>query len=350
MTVSPSSPQEPTIRSVAARAGVSKSLVSLVLQGSPKVSEHRREAVLRAIDELGYRPNAAARSLSRRTPGAVGVLVNDLRNPWFVRCLEGLTAGLRPSGLGMLLGDRRLDDRESEPMLNRFIDMRLDGLVLMGTMPLSPTIQEAAQRLPTVMVGHRDFHLPSADMSAQDDVNGTRLAMEHLYELGHRRIAHLAGEEGQASLARRQTYEELMEGFGLAAEARVESCDLTEEDGYAAACRLLDGERRPTAIFAVNDLACVGALSAARERNLAVPEQLSLIGFDNTPLAGSRHLWLTTIDYDLLQVGVRAAKLLIQRIADPSRPAADFRSPASLVVRGTTGSVPRAGTTLSSDL
>ena len=330
---------EPTIRSVAAHAGVSKSLVSLVLQGSPKVSPGRRQAVLDAIDELGYRPNAAARSLSRRAPGAVGVLVNDLRNPWFVRCLEGLTAGLRPSGLGVLLGDRRLDDRESEPMLNLFIDMRLDGLVLMGTMPTSETIREAADRLPTVMVGHRDFPLPHADMSAQDDVAGTTLALEHLLDLGHRRIAHLAGEEGEASITRRRTYEQLMTSRGLAAEIRVESCDLTEEDGYAAACRLLDAERPPTAIFAVNDVACVGALSAARQRGLAVPGQLSLVGFDNTPLAGSRHLWLTTIDYDVVQVGVQAAKLLIKRMADPTRPATDFRSPASLVVRGTTGPV-----------
>jgi DNA-binding LacI/PurR family transcriptional regulator len=306
------------------------------------VSEARRRAVLDAIDELGYRPNAAARSLSQRTPGAVGVLVNDLRNPWFVRCLEGLTTGLRPSGLGILLGDRRLDDRESEPMLNLFIDMRLDGLVLMGTMPTSRTIEEAAERLPTVMVGHRDFHLPGADMSAQDDAGGTTLAVEHLLDLGHRRIAHLAGEEGEASATRRRTYERIMAARGLGSEIRVETCDLTEEDGYAAARRLLDATQPPTAIFAVNDVACVGALSAARERGLDVPRQLSLVGFDNTPLSGSRHLWLTTIDYDVVQVGVRAAKLLVQRIADPSRPVADFRSPASLVVRGTTGAAPQA--------
>jgi len=340
----PSPTPEPTIRSVAAHAGVSKSLVSLVLQGSPKVSEVRRQAVLDAIDELGYRPNASARSLSQRTPGAVGVLVNDLRNPWFVRCLEGLNKGLRPSGLGMLLGDRRLDDTETEPMLNRFIDMRLDGLVLMGTMTTSATIQEAAQRLPTVMVGHRDFHLPHADMSAQDDEGGARLAVEHLYELGHRRIAHLSGEEGQSSETRLQAYRSSMTELGLADEIRVEACDLTEEDGYAAACRLLDVERPPTAIFAVNDVACIGALSAARERSLDVPTQLSLIGFDNTPISGSRHLWLTTIDYDVLQVGVRAAKLLIRRIADPTLPAANYRSPASLVVRGTTAPPPAAAT------
>lgn len=340
MPVGPGPSSEPTIRSVAARAGVSKSLVSLVLQGSPKVSRVRRQAVLRAIDELGYRPNATARSLSQRTPGAVGVLVNDLRNPWFVRCLEGLNAGLRPSGLGILLGDRRLDDAESEPMLNRFIDMRLDGLVLMGTMPTSPTLEEAAKRLPTVMVGHRDFRLPLADMSAQDDTTGARVAVEHLVALGHRRIAHLAGVEGQAARARRDAYEQVMRERGLGPEIQVETCDLTEEDGYAAACRLLDGGRRPTAVFAVNDLACIGALSAARERGLTVPGQLSLVGFDNTPLSGSRHLWLTTVDYDILQVGVRAAKLLVQRMVDPGRPATDYRSPASLVVRGTTGPVP----------
>ena len=332
---------EPTIRTVAARAGVSKSLVSLVLQDSPKVSPARRAAVLAAIVELGYRPHAAARTLSRRHPGAVGVLVNDLRNPWFVRCLEGLTAGLGASGLGVLVGDRRLDDRQAEPMLNLFIDMRLDGLVLMGTMPGSPTIQTAAARLPTVMVGHRDFDLPYADMSAQDDMAGARLAVEHLLALGHRHIAHIAGETGQAALTRRGVYESVMAEHGLDAQISIESCDLSEESGFIAAGRLLDAAVPPTAIFAVNDVACIGALGAARDRGVDVPGSLSLVGYDNTPFAASRQLRLTTIDYDVCQVGERAARMLLQRIERPDAEPQDFRAGTSLI-RGSTTAAPRA--------
>jgi DNA-binding LacI/PurR family transcriptional regulator len=328
-------PGEPTIRSVAERAGVSKSLVSLVLRGSPSVSDEKRQAVLKAIKELGYRPNAAARILSERRTRVVGVLMDDLRNPWYVDCLDGLNSVLHAGGLTMLLGDGRLDRRADHRLLHTFMDMRVAGLVLVGTMPPSAAIIEAISRLPAVVVvGSRDFDLPHVDVSAQDDRLGAELAVRHLVELGHRGIAHVGGDQAAVSEIRRRAYEDTLEECGLGDEVAVETCDLTEEGGYHAGIRLLSARRRPTAIFAINDVACVGVMSAAAELGLSVPRDLSLVGYDNTHLSRLRHLWLTSVDIASWDVGRHAAELLMQRIDEPTRDAVEYLATPTLVVRG----------------
>lgn len=325
----------PTIRDVAERAGVSKSLVSLVLRGSDQVRSEKRRAVLAAVEELGYRPNAAARSLSERRTRTVGVLLNDMRNPWFVDLLDGLNSVLHENGLHTLLADGYLNRRLGEDLTRTFTELRVDGLVAVGTLPASQALRTAAARVPTVVVGAREPELPRVDIVAGDDERGARLATEHLIGLGHRRVAHLAGR-GVVGELRRRGFEAVVEEHGLGADAVVEQGDLTEEGGYRATVRLLGRAERPTAVFAFNDIACVGALSAAEELGLRVPEDLSLVGYDNTYLSRLRHLWLTTVDNAGHDLGRRAARRLLDRITDPARPSAlDLADPA-LEVRGTT--------------
>ncbi|MFJ1654490.1 LacI family DNA-binding transcriptional regulator [Streptomyces sp. NPDC088337] len=325
----------PTIRDVAARAGVSKSLVSLVLRGSGSVRPDKRQAVLAAVEELGYRPNAAARSLSERRTRTVGVLLNDMRNPWFVELLDGLNSCLHDAGLHMLLADGHLNRRLGEDLTRTFTELRVDGLVAVGTLRDPRALRVAAGRVPTVVAGAREPELPGVDVVAGDDERGARLATEHLVALGHRHIAHIAGQGAVGDL-RRRGFEAAMRAHGLAGTAVVEQGDLTEEGGYRATVRLLSRTRRPTAVFAVNDMACVGALSAAEESGLRVPGDLSLAGYDNTYLSRLRHLWLTTVDNASHDVGRRAAQRLLDRIDDPHLPrTVDLTSPA-LEVRGTT--------------
>ncbi|MEU5095285.1 LacI family DNA-binding transcriptional regulator [Streptomyces sp. NPDC020996] len=325
----------PTIRDVAARAGVSKSLVSLVLRGAKGVRPEKRAAVLAAVEELGYRPNAAARSLSERRTRTVGVLLNDLRNPWFVELLDGLNSRLYDSGLHTLLADGHLNRRLGEDLTRTFAELRVDGLVAVGTLHDPGALRVAAGRVPTVVAGTREPVLPGVDLIAGDDELGARLATEHLIALGHRHIAHIAGRGAVGDL-RRRSFVATMREHGLAATAVVEQGDLTEEGGYRATVRLLSRTRRPTAVFAVNDMACVGALSAAEESGLRVPRDLSLVGYDNTYLSRLRHLWLTTVDNAGHEVGRRAAQRLLERIDAPDRPArVDLATPA-LEVRGTT--------------
>jgi DNA-binding LacI/PurR family transcriptional regulator len=328
----------PTIRGVAERAGVSKSLVSLVLQGSPRVSDAKRQAVQEAIDELGYRPNAAARSLVARRTHTVGVLLDDLRNPWFVEVLDGLNSLLREHGLRMLMADGRLDGGAGQDFARTFQELRVDGLVVVGTLPDAAGLADVAERLPTVIAGNHGPRLPHVDIVANDDERGARIATEHLIGLGHRRIAHIAGP-GPVGELRRRGFEAALREHAAAERAVVERGDGTEEGGYRAAVRLLhtaagSGTERPTAVFAFNDISGVGALSAAQELGLSVPADLSLVGYDNTYLARIRHLWLHSVNNAGHEVGRRAARCLLERMVRPDAPAGHQLVAPALEIRG----------------
>ena len=235
--------RKPTLETVAARAGVSKSLVSLVLRNSPKVSAASREAVMRAVAELGYRPNAAARLLAERQSHTIGVLLNDLRQPWFADMLDGLTPALHAGGKHILLGDGRIDRMLDETLTWSFIDLGVDGLVLAGSIPMSQAIIDAASQIPTVAVGGRglDVDLPHVDILANDNHLGGTLAVRHLIELGHTRIAHIHGLPSVAGRLRMQGYEDTMRAAGLGGSVHIEAGDMSEEGGYRATVRLLSG-------------------------------------------------------------------------------------------------------------
>lgn len=330
--------RRPTIRDVAQRAGVSKSLVSLVLQGSGNVSEGRRQAVLRAMEELGYRPNRIARSLSAPRTSTVGVLLNDLRNPWFVELLEGLTATVHAAGVSPVLADSYTDLRIGRRSVDALLEQRIDGLVVVGTTTEAPGVEAAASAgLPVVLAGTREPRLPRADVVVNDDEAGARQATEHLLSLGHHRIAHLQGP-GEIAELRRAGYEHAMRTAGL--EPCVVTGGMSEESGYAAAHRLLTAPGRPTAILAFNDIAAVGVLSAVADQGLTVPGDVSVAGYDNTYLARIRHLSLTSVDNGNLAVGVQAGRFLLERLARPDLPARYHLVPTVLQVRGSTAHPP----------
>lgn len=322
-----------TIRDVAARAGVSKSLVSRVIRGEPKVSSTSRIAVETAMAELGYRPNTLARGLSQACTGTVGVVLNDLRNPWFVSLLEGLTATLDAVGVAPLLADSHLDQRVGRDTVERLLAQRVDGLVIVGTTDAGDAIERASHEVPVVLAGTHEPNLPHVDIAADDDVAGARLATRHLIDLGHRRIAHLVGPGSVGSL-RRRGFDAEMAAAGLT--SMVEHSGMTEEGGYAAASRLLARPDRPTAILAFNDVACVGALSAADDHGLSVPQELSLVGYDDTYLARIRHLSLTSVDNGNFAVGAQAAKFLLQRIGGASQPQRVYLHQPTLSIRRST--------------
>lgn len=332
--------RRPTIQHVAERAGVSKSLVSLVLRNSPKVSPHKREAVLRAAAELNYRTNSAARSLAEQRSRTVGVLLNDLHQPWFADMLSGLTPPLHARDKRVLLGDGQLDRLTDERLTSTFLEMGIDGLVLAGTMPVSPAITKMAGEVPTVVVGNRDIDVPCVDTVANDDSAGGGLATRHLIELGHTRIAHISAPTGAVGTLRQQAYEREMRAHGLGTYITIESGELTEDTGYQAAHRLLSREAPPTAIFAANDLSCMGALAAAAELGIRIPDQLSLVGYDNSHLAKLRCIWLTSVDGAAVEVGRQATDALLARIEEPARPATTRLITPTLQVRGSTAPPP----------
>lgn len=325
----------PTIRTVAARAGVSKSLVSLVLQNSPHVSQEKRKAVLKAVAELDYRPDPVARSLAERRTRTIGVVIDDLSNPWYVELLDGLRPVLHGHGLRPLLADGRTE-RDAVQALT---DLRVDGLVLVGTPTASAVdqINGLGSPIPTVVAGTREPLLPTVDVVANDDFRGAELATTHLLELGHRGIAHIIGE-GEVGRLRRAGYDATAGDAGIEPVSAVG--DWTEATGRRVASELLRLSNRPTAIFAANDLSAVGVLAAADELGLHVPDDVSVVGYDNTVFARLWRLSLTSIDGHIAEVGQVAGRTLTGRIdGDKGTAGTRLLSPA-LITRSSTGPPP----------
>ncbi|MCU1575122.1 MAG: hypothetical protein JWO93_3204 [Micrococcaceae bacterium] len=331
--------QRATIMDVARRAGVSRALVSLVLQNSPKVSDHKRLAVREAIAALDYTPSNAARALASGRTRTVGVVLDDLANPWFVQLLDGLQSVLAQQHLRMVLGDPRYTARPGDSPVSLLAELRVDGLVIAGDIQPDQDLNRVTGSIPTVVVGVREFGLATADLVTNDDGAGARAAVEHLIGLGHRDIAYLTAPTGSGSL-RAKSYRDAMVDHGLRRYIRVVPTTMTEQSGYEAMTSLIDSGRTPTAVFAANDILAFGALSAADDQGITVPAQLSLVGYDNTYVSGIRHLSLTTVDPVSHDVGIRAAELLLERIEKPSLAPRSALLPPRLIVRGTTARWP----------
>jgi DNA-binding LacI/PurR family transcriptional regulator len=314
---------------------VSKSVVSRALTGAKTVSQEARTAVFAAADELGYRPNAVARSLARRRSFHVGVMVSDLHNLFFAEILDGISAVAGADGYRMLIATGDRDPRAEAEALASLLELRSDGVILLGPRLDAATLTRASREVPLALVGsvHR---LPGIDSVSDDDLLGARLAVEHLAALGHRRIAHVDGGAGAGSAERRTGYAETMRRLELGAEVRVAAGDFTEEGGYEGARRLLSSGRPPTAIFAGNDMAAIGVLEAVEKAGLRVPQDVSLVGYDNTSLAALRPLSLTTVHQPRREIGEMAMKALLRRVKRPGARARRVVLEPHLVVRTTT--------------
>lgn len=319
-----------TIYDVAARAGVSKSLVSLVLQRSPRVSQQRRDAVLKAIQELDYRPSTAAVSLAGTRSRTIGVVLDDFRNQWFVDLLTGLREALQDQGHRLVVADRFLNTGLDASPVEGFLSMRVEGIVIAGEPDTDLAIPAST---PLVIAGGR-VAIPRADTVANDDRAGGAMAAEHLLALGHTRLGFV-GASSAASDERRT-------GFtaGVDGRAEVETVVLpgepTEEAGSRALAQLLDAHPEVTAVFAANDVMALGALSELAERGLRVPEDVSVMGYDDTPLAATRYVGLTSIDDRSVEIGRGAGERLLARIADPTSAATEVLVEPRLVARRTT--------------
>ncbi len=331
----------PTMQQVAKRAGVSTALVSLVMREAPNVSDHRRELVLQAAAELGYRPNVLARNLASRRTRTIGVVLNDLHNPFFAEILDGVQRAADDGGYRVLIGDGKNAKAGVLESVETFLQFRVDGLVLAGPMTTISEMEAAAASTSLVVIG-RTTRSNKFDTVTADDFLGARLAVEHLANLGHRRIAHIGGGKGAGSAARRRGYEQAMKDHGLQQQSTTADGDFTEEGGYAAATRLLAAVPRPTAIFASNDLSAIGAIDAAEQAGLDVPADVSIAGYDNTALAAMNHMSLTTVNQPTEDLGQVAVELLLQRLDQERTERVHHVLAPKLVARSST--VPPPGT------
>lgn len=318
---------------VARRAGVSRALVSLALRGSEKVSEPSRRAVERAARELGYRPNLNARNLASKRTSTFGVLINDLHNPYFPGVVDGIKQATDAAGYRLLINSAFLDEAEEVAAIDAFVDVRVDGVILVGTRCERDVIELAAASVPIVLVS-RPLDSDVVDTINNDDHLGARLATEHLVDLGHRHICHVEGVTGAGGPERRAGYVETMERHGFA--VHIEPGAFTEASGVTAAERALDDGRPVTAVFAGNDLSALGVLDVLDGRGLRVPADVSLVGYDNTFVAALRHIGLTTVDQQRHRLGELSVEALLERVEGGRTTSRHEVIPPELVVRDTT--------------
>ncbi|MEU7628913.1 LacI family DNA-binding transcriptional regulator [Nocardia sp. NPDC049220] len=326
----------PTMDDVAERAGVSRALVSLVMRDSPKVSEHRRRAVLNAAKELGYQPHTMARSLASRTSNIVGVMVSDLRNTFFADVVEGMDTAAQKFGLELILNTGRRSAARERTALESLLSFRPGGIILLSPILPAAAIREAAQQAPLVLVS-RTSTVADIDTINDDGEIGASLSVDHLVSLGHRRIVHLDGGAAFTAAPRRRGYRSAMTRHGL--EPMVVASEHTDSAGMAAVRKLLNLFSRdnfPTALVCGNDFNAVGAMSALEESGLRVPAEVSVVGYDNTSLAALRHVALTTIDQPRVEMGRLAIEALAERLRDGRITPVRRRVEPALVIRSTT--------------
>lgn len=308
-----------TIEDIAREAGVHPASVSRALRGvGKKVSEETRQKIERIARELGYRPNMLAASLRTKQSNLVGIVVPDLGNPLFGPIVQGLEVALRQHGLMCLVVQTPAARAERREIVAALANRQVSGLLILAAESDDPMLEAALEfSLPTVLV-NRGFGERRFPCVVNDDRESVRLVLEHLAQLGHRRVAHIAGPASSSTgRARRQAFEELLSGFGMSGTV-TEAEAFTREAGREACRALLAQTREPTAIFCANDLIALGALDVLHDRQLAVPRDMSLVGHNDMPLVDLIAPPLTTVRIATEQMSRQAAQMFLEHLKAPA--------------------------------
>ncbi len=326
------------IKDVALHASVSVTTVSHVVNGTRFVSEVARQRVEAAVRELGYVPSAVARSLKHNTTRTFGMVIPNNSNPYFAEIIQGVEARSFAAGYNVILCNSNDDPERQAAYLRVLAEKRIDGLIFVVTG--SDAVVRATLggiNTPLVLLD-REVSGVSSDLVEVNHVLGSQMATEHLLELGHPRVACISGPPGLSpSSQRRAGWKDALEKAGVERkESDLARGDFTARGGYLAMQTLLKRRPRPTAVFACNDLMAVGALTAAREAGIAVPQQLSIVGFDDIELAAFSAPPLTTVAQPKLEIGTLAAELLLERVSASRSESRRVILDPKIKVRGTT--------------
>ncbi len=333
MTPPAQGPHRPVTQAdVAREVGVSRTLVSFAFRGAPGVSGETKQAILDAARRLGYRPNAVAADLASKRRSAVGLYLLDLRNEVYADILSGVRLAIPQNRNRLILSVSHSTGIVDHVAMDSLIEARV-GIVIAATL-LNPDheVRELAGTVPIVCVARR---VEGVDSVYSDDRAGARAATEHLLGLGHTRIAHIAGPLYEGHQGRRQSYEETMRSAGLVPQV-VAAEDYSQEAAERAAASLLDGPDRPTAVFTHNDQFALGVREAAYAREFTIPNDLSLVGYDDSRIARIHGIDLTSVDLHAVELGRAAGTAALDRLLNPDAPVVDRSSVPHLVIRGST--------------
>jgi len=332
-----------TIKDVARAAGVSPSTVSRVISDHPRISQPTKERVRQVMKELGYHPNAIARSLVTQSSRTLGLVMSRaaekaLANPFFPEVIRGIGAVANRARYALLLSTSSSPGRELEECLEMLESHRVDGVILLASRVKDRLVARLAREgYPFVVVGR----VPDDSRVwwvNNDNTQAAREAVEHLLDLGHRRIACLAGApEYLVTQDRVAGYRQALEARGIPFDPElVRYTDFSRDQGWQAARELLKRSGRPTAFFATDDLLAWGAVQAAADLGLHVPGAVSVMGFNDDPWSAYVNPPLTTVRVPIFELGKVAARLLLERLQDPDAPVQHVLVPTHLVVRRST--------------
>jgi DNA-binding LacI/PurR family transcriptional regulator len=329
-----------TLDDVAARAGVSRALVSIVMRDAPGASVRTRERVRVAAQELGYRPDVRARSLAGQRSRMIGVMFGVSVGAFQFDLLEGLYAAAEDHGLNLILSPltRGRDEAKAAQSLS---DFRFDAVIMLGPQTIEPLL---AGQVPVVVVGWHVDH-PAVDVVRTSDVHGMAAAVGHLADLGHRRIFHVDGGVGLVSGARRDGYAQAMRDRGLGSEVRVVPGGDSQLAGQRAARLLLDGESLPTAVITYNDDVAVAAMALLIQQAVPVPDRVSIVGWDDGEAANLSPVALTTVAQDPRTMARLAMERVVSRVAQRPVESREIVLEPELRIRASTA--PRSNDTMS---
>ncbi|MFC4113175.1 LacI family DNA-binding transcriptional regulator [Nonomuraea zeae] len=344
MTPNPSS--APTLRDVAEAAGVHTATASRALNPKTRqqISAETARRVMRAAQALGYQPNSAARSLKTSRTSTVGLVIPDLTNPLFPPIVRGVESVLESSGYNVWIVNTDNDEERERAKIESLRSRQVEGLIVATARLDHPLLQQLHEQGVTMVLINRqvgDLRIPAV---TGDDATGVAAGVRHLAELGHTRIAHLSGPLSTSTgLVRSQAFRHAVRDRGLAGDAAlvVECARWSEDDGAAAMRELLERDTGCTAVVAGNDLIALGCYDVFAERGLSCPDDLSVIGFNDMPFLDKLRPPLTTVAVPHHELGAEAARMLLDCIGEPERPARSLLLPVSLIVRGSTAP-PRA--------
>lgn len=338
--------RRPTQKDVAQRAGVSRSTVSYVLNDQDDlkipISEETRQRVLEAIAELGYEPDARAQALRRGNTNIVGVIIPVIENPFFWQTLTGITEALREAGYSLHLYHNPQDSQQGTYTVRELTRQRVEGFILLAAVKymlpmLSDYLRKSGQPIVEITASEAEF-----DHIQHGYSSGTRALMQHLLDLGHRRIGFIYGVNGEGQgIDRLLTYRQVLDEAGLSDSRHFEiHCGDQMRDAYEAAYNVLNREDRPTALLTINDMLAIPVMRAANDLGLTIPNDLSVAGFDDIPFSTYTTPRLTTVSGKAEQSGRDAVRLLLRRFAEPDIPQQVATGNVELIVRESTGVAP----------
>jgi LacI family transcriptional regulator len=338
-----------TLKELAVRAGVHPSTISRVANNDPglRIATETRSRIEALLRETGYQPNGIARGLKMRQTNVLAVVIPDVTNPFFAALFRGVEDAAAPHGFNVLLCNTDGLPERQRSHLQSLQARRVDGVILASSFLKDPSVRELRkQKRPYVLV-NRFSDEGDDPFVGSDDLLGGQLATAHLIDLGHTRIAHLAGNATVSTgLLRRRGFLAAHAVAGITPDPRlVVEAGYTEESGAAAARRLLALSDPPTAVFAVTDMVALGVAEVARKMGLRIPEDLAIVGYNDIPLASRVNPGLTTMHVPIHEFGSVAARLLLDQIESEEPTQRRVRFTPDLIVRESTvagvGLVPR---------